>query len=244
MHLPARKTAPARSSRTRRPPRCTRGATARRCEAPRWSRALRSSRGASDECSATWRSSSPPRPTSGVWPRRWSRRPRTRGRGSRRRARRGREHEDRGRLHVPRAVHRPRPHLRPGLEPSAPERPRRAARLPHAALRPRLALRARAGRPALPLPQRSTRSAARQRAGGLDLDGLASSRASASRTTRRPVRTCRATVRARPPGEPIFHARALIGDPRNDENLIVSQLHGVFLRFHNQMVIEVGKTPR
>lgn len=29
---------------------------------------------------------------------------------------------------------------------------------------------------------------------------------------------------------------ALIGDPRNDENLIVSQLHLLFLRFHNKMV--------
>src|SRR5207249_2415770 len=27
--------------------------------------------------------------------------------------------------------------------------------------------------------------------------------------------------------------RALIGDPRNDENVIVSQLHAAFLRFHN-----------
>lgn len=30
--------------------------------------------------------------------------------------------------------------------------------------------------------------------------------------------------------------RALIGDPRNDENLIVSQLHSAFLRFHNAVV--------
>jgi hypothetical protein len=30
--------------------------------------------------------------------------------------------------------------------------------------------------------------------------------------------------------------RALIGDPRNDENLIVSQLHATFLKFHNRMV--------
>jgi Animal haem peroxidase len=30
--------------------------------------------------------------------------------------------------------------------------------------------------------------------------------------------------------------RALIGDPRNDENLIVSQLHCVMLRFHNAML--------
>ena len=30
--------------------------------------------------------------------------------------------------------------------------------------------------------------------------------------------------------------RALIGDPRNDENSIISQLHGLFLRFHNRTV--------
>jgi len=30
--------------------------------------------------------------------------------------------------------------------------------------------------------------------------------------------------------------RALIGDPRNDENLIVSQLHLLFIRFHNKVV--------
>ena len=30
--------------------------------------------------------------------------------------------------------------------------------------------------------------------------------------------------------------RALVGDPRNDENVIVSQLHGAFLRFHNRIV--------
>ena len=32
---------------------------------------------------------------------------------------------------------------------------------------------------------------------------------------------------------------ALIGDPRNDENLIVSQLHLAFLRFHNAVVADV-----
>ena len=32
--------------------------------------------------------------------------------------------------------------------------------------------------------------------------------------------------------------RALIGDPRNDENVIVSQLQGLFLRFHNRLMTE------
>jgi hypothetical protein len=35
---------------------------------------------------------------------------------------------------------------------------------------------------------------------------------------------------------PRFAGRALIGDPRNDENSIVSQLQSVFHRFHNRMV--------
>jgi hypothetical protein len=35
--------------------------------------------------------------------------------------------------------------------------------------------------------------------------------------------------------------RALIGDPRDDENRIVSQLHAVFLRFHNRVADELGK---
>ncbi len=29
---------------------------------------------------------------------------------------------------------------------------------------------------------------------------------------------------------------ALLGDPRNDENIIVSQLHGAFIAFHNRTV--------
>jgi Animal haem peroxidase len=37
--------------------------------------------------------------------------------------------------------------------------------------------------------------------------------------------------------------RALIGDPRNDENSIVSQLQGLFLRFHNRLVDQYAKAP-
>jgi Animal haem peroxidase len=38
-----------------------------------------------------------------------------------------------------------------------------------------------------------------------------------------------------PAGQP---ARAIIGDPRNDENALVSQLQGLFLRFHNRLIEE------
>jgi heme peroxidase len=38
------------------------------------------------------------------------------------------------------------------------------------------------------------------------------------------------------------NGRALIGDPRNDENRIVAQLHAVFLRFHNKVADHLGKT--
>lgn len=37
-------------------------------------------------------------------------------------------------------------------------------------------------------------------------------------------------------------ARALIGDPRNDENVIVSQLQGMLLRFHNRVAALMGAT--
>lgn len=36
--------------------------------------------------------------------------------------------------------------------------------------------------------------------------------------------------------------RALIGDPRNDENLLVSQIHLTFLKFHNRVVDELEGT--
>jgi hypothetical protein len=36
---------------------------------------------------------------------------------------------------------------------------------------------------------------------------------------------------------------AIIGDPRNDENLMVSQIHMVFMKFHNAVVAELRRTP-
>ena len=43
-------------------------------------------------------------------------------------------------------------------------------------------------------------------------------------------------------GRPVFTGRALIGDPRNDENLLVSQLHCTMLRFHNAVMETVAAT--
>jgi Animal haem peroxidase len=43
------------------------------------------------------------------------------------------------------------------------------------------------------------------------------------------------------PDLPRVGDRALIGDPRNDENVIVSQLHVAFLRFHNAVVHKFKK---
>jgi hypothetical protein len=40
----------------------------------------------------------------------------------------------------------------------------------------------------------------------------------------------------------VIRGRALIGDPRNDENLIISQLQVTFLRFHNAVVDHVAAT--
>jgi hypothetical protein len=43
-----------------------------------------------------------------------------------------------------------------------------------------------------------------------------------------------------------WEGRALIGDPRNDENVIVAQLHMLFLRFHNAVVERLARagTPK
>ena len=60
-------------------------------------------------------------------------------------------------------------------------------------------------------------------------DGIASEDGRGGRR-RRPAPTCRARPRAPSAGE------AIIGDPRNDENLAVAQTHCAFIRFHNRVV--------
>ncbi len=40
------------------------------------------------------------------------------------------------------------------------------------------------------------------------------------------------------------HGTALIGDPRNDENIILSQLQGVFITFHNIVLSNMIKKPK
>ena len=66
-------------------------------------------------------------------------------------------------------------------------------------------------------------------------------------------RDVRLLVGARPQGDDDFEpydvprnqqGRALLGDPRNDENVIVSQLHLLFIRFHNAVVELVGNDLR
>jgi heme peroxidase len=47
--------------------------------------------------------------------------------------------------------------------------------------------------------------------------------------------------RRRRPGDPKRDREALIGDPRNDENLIVAQLHVAFLRAHNRLIDDRGE---
>jgi len=46
------------------------------------------------------------------------------------------------------------------------------------------------------------------------------------------------------PNDPTRDREALIGDPRNDENLIVAQLHVAFLRAHNRLVDEASPPER
>ena len=42
-------------------------------------------------------------------------------------------------------------------------------------------------------------------------------------------------------GQDVLTGRALIGDPRNDENILVSQLHCTMLRFHNRVMRTVAQ---
>jgi hypothetical protein len=46
-------------------------------------------------------------------------------------------------------------------------------------------------------------------------------------------------VRSPGPDDKPEEHRAIIGDPRNDENVIVSQLQGIFHRFHNKVVADL-----
>jgi hypothetical protein len=43
-------------------------------------------------------------------------------------------------------------------------------------------------------------------------------------------------------GAPLERSRALIGDPRNDENVLISQLQGLLLRFHNRTLRDITRT--
>ena len=110
------------------------------------------------------------------------------------------------RLHVPRPVPRPRHDVRPDVEPGPPAGPGVDPQLPHPGARPRQRLRRRPGRQPAPLrPERRRRP-----------DDACSSRRSPARPP------CRSTATPRYDLPRNSQNVALIGDPRNDENLIVS----------------------
>ena len=115
------------------------------------------------------------------------------------------------RLHLPRPVHSTTTSRSTRQQPEAAERPGRADRLPHAEVRPGLRVRPRARRSALPVRPRRTLLLGKPLTG----DAL-------GHPTQRPHDLARAP-----------NSRAIIGDPRNDENAIVSQFQGLVLRFHN-----------
>ena len=105
---------------------------------------------------------------------------------------RGERRHRRG-LHLPRPVHRPRHHLRSGQQPRSPERSRRPGGLPHAPARPRLGLRPRPRRPAVPVHLRRP--------------ALRAGRGSWSRGTPSGPRTFRASSGARTPMRPSVRGR-------------------------------------
>ncbi len=93
-----------------------------------------------------------------------------------------------------------------------------------------------------------------QRLAPLDLDSLYTKAAEDQGNTGKLRLGPVATVGRRPPGKDDFNdlprnetspdinfdRAAQIGDPRNDENLIVAQLHVAFLRAHNALVVQLG----
>ena len=92
--------------------------------------------------------------------------------------------------------------------------------LPDATARPRQPLRRRAEQqPVLVRPRRRRRK-----------DDVPDRRERSRRATTYRETSSGRTIDGLPRG------RALIGDPRNDENVIVSQLHLLFLKFHNKVV--------
>ena len=124
------------------------------------------------------------------------------------------------RVHLPRPVHRSRHHVRSDVEARSRQRPGRAAQLPHPALRPRLALRRRSARSAVPVRLGRRLGARPQDAARPEAPG-------------RPQHGGGDTVDDLPRND---QNRALVGDPRNDENIIVSQLQLLFIHFHNKVV--------
>ena len=126
------------------------------------------------------------------------------------------------RLHLPRPVRRSRHHARPDVARREGQGPARHRELPHAEPRSRRRLRPRAGRQPAPLraqPGRTPASTVPKLLIGKNINvGFGG---------------VTGDFRNDLPRSP--EGFALIGDHRNDENLLVAQTHLAFLKFHNKV---------
>ena len=122
----------------------------------------------------------------------------------------GRERDSRA-LYLPRSVHRPRPYVRPGKQ-----------RCKNSLTRTRSSIFAR------PRSTSTTCMAEVRTTNPICTTGGQPAARGCHRRRQRPASERPAAQRGAEP------ARAIIGDPRNDENALVSQLHGLFVRFHNR----------
>src|SRR5262249_59808 len=131
------------------------------------------------------------------------------------------------RLYISGAVHRSRPDFRSGFQPAARQRSVSHRGLSHAAIRSGFRLRPGSSRQSIFYRQDGVRMRLGRRLNNRKKDlGYDVPRPEEPDPTR--------------PREDESE-KALIGDPRNDENVIIAQLHAVFLQFHNRVVDELQK---
>ena len=150
-------------------------------------------------------------------------------------------------VHLRRPVRRPRHHLRHHAPQRPAVRPLRHHQLPHAPLRPRRHLRAGSQRePPVLRPQRPGQVPDRRASLQPDhRQAQAAGRRGRNKDLGREAR--RGLRRApRPANDPDGRPEgtAIIADPRNDQTLIILQLHVAMQKFHNRLVDLCAATER